>query len=165
MPKFRAGIICAVLLTLAAPIVKAQEPPDLERGKKIFRSVGECMTCHGWPADGKTGVHLRAPTGSNLRESALDKDGLFEVIRCGILGTPMPYHGRGAYRDQSCYGMALSDFEDGGKPVRGKTFNDDDIENVVAYLQAHVIGKGSPTLEECVEFFEDPAAKACSVLE
>ena len=155
-------------LALATPATRAQQagdqPGDAGRGKIVFRSVGGCVNCHGWPADGKTGVDLRAPTGSNLRETGLDREGLVEVIRCGRPGTAMPYHARAAYRDGGCHGLSISDFAPGSEPARGKTFGEKDVANVVAYLQASVIGRGDPTHEECVEFFDNPAAKACDTL-
>jgi hypothetical protein len=107
---------------------------------------------------------MRAPTGPNLRETELDKDGLTEVIRCGRPGSQMPYHDRAAYRDDRCYGMVMSDFAPGSEPKRGKTFGDKDIANIVAYLQTDVIGLGKPTFEECADFFDNPAAAACSNL-
>jgi len=168
MPLTRAVAVSLALVTLAAPMTRAQQAMtmvgDPERGKIVYRSVGLCTTCHGWPADGKSGVHLRAPPGSNLRETTLDKEGLIEVVTCGLPGTPMPYHGRTAYRDDACYGMVMSDFDPGSKPIRGKTFGDKDVANVVAYLQTRVIGLGKPTFEECADFFDNPAAKACSRL-
>lgn len=168
MPLTRTVALSLAVVSLTAPMARAQQTGDLvgdpERGKIVFRSVGDCMNCHGWAADGRTGVHLRAPPGPNLRETELDASALAEVIRCGSPGTPMPYHDRAAYRDDRCYGMVMSDFEPGTEPVRGKTFRDPDIANVVAYLQAHVIGRGKPTHEECAEFFDNPAAQACRTL-
>lgn len=156
------------LVMLIAPMARAQQAMDLvgdpKRGKIVFRSVGFCMNCHGWAADGKTGVGWRAPAGANLRETKLDKAALIETIKCGRPGTPMPYHDREAYRDDRCYGMVMSDFAPGRQPIRGKTFSDQDLANVVAYLQTHVIGLGKPTFEECVDFFDNPSAKACDTL-
>jgi mono/diheme cytochrome c family protein len=155
-------------IALTAPLTTGLQAEDLmgdpERGKTVYRSTGDCMRCHGWPADGKTGVHLRAPPGSNLRDSTLDAEALAEVVRCGRPGTPMPYHDRQAYRDEACYGMTMSDFDEDDRPVQGKTIRDEDIANVVAYLQEQVIGRGKPTLEECGEFFDDPEVGACDFL-
>jgi mono/diheme cytochrome c family protein len=156
------------LITLAAPMTRAQQATgiagDPERGKVVYRTLGGCVNCHGWPADGKTGVNLRSPTGPSLRETELDRDALIEVIACGRPGTPMPYHDRAAYRDGQCHGLNMSDFAPGSAPSRGKTFGEKDIVNIVAYLQTHVIGHGEPTFEECVYFFDNPAARACDAL-
>lgn len=170
MPLRRAvtvsfAAVTLALITMVAPMTRAQQAIELigdpERGKIVFRSIGNCVNCHGWAADGVSGVNMRAPTGPNLRETTLDTASLTEVIKCGLPGTPMPYHDRAAYRDDRCYGMVMSDFASGSKPTRGKTFNDKSIANVVAYLQTHVIGLGDPTYAECAEFFDNPAARAC----
>lgn len=138
---------------------------DAARGKIVYRSVGYCGNCHGWSGDGETGIMLQAPRGGNLRQSALDTETLIEVVKCGLPGTPMPYHGRAAYRDEPCYGLVLTDFEAGNQPVRGKTFSNQDILNLVAYLQAKVIGLGEATFEECTDFYDNPAASACRSLQ
>ena len=167
MPLSRIGAVSLAavtlaLVTLAAPMARAQQAGDLvgdpERGKIVFRSVGGCMDCHGWAGDGKTGLKLQAPAGPNLRETKLDTAALIETIKCGRPGTPMPYHDRAAYRDDRCYGMVMSDFAPDTQPKRGKTLSDQDIANVVAYLQTHVIGHGEPTYAECADFFDNPAA-------
>jgi mono/diheme cytochrome c family protein len=168
MPLTRAVAVSLALVALAAPVTRAQQSTDPvgdpQRGKIVFRSVGGCVNCHGWAADGRTGVALQAPAGSNLRETTLDRESLIETIRCGRPGTAMPYHDRAAYRDDRCYGMVMSDFAAGDAPVRGKTFREKDIVNVVAYLQTEVIGLGKPTFEECTDFFDNPAARACKPL-
>lgn len=155
-------------VTMASPMAWAQQSADPvgdpERGKIVFRSVGYCVSCHGWAADGKIGTNLQAPVSPNLRETELDTEALTEIIGCGIPGTPMPYHERAAYRDSRCYGMAISDFAPGNAPVRGKTFSDRDVANVVSYLQTYVIGLGEPTYAECADFFDNPDAHACRSL-
>jgi hypothetical protein len=154
------------LVMLAAPVSRAQEAGaaagDPDRGRVVYRSVGYCVSCHGWAGDGKAGTNLQEPVGPNLRETALDSAALVEVIGCGRPGTPMPYHDRAAYRDGRCFGMALDDFAPGSEPVRGKTFSDRDVANIVAYLEANVIGRGEPTFAECTEFYDNPSAAACA---
>lgn len=165
MPMTHAVAVSLALVTLTTPMAMAQQEDDMiadpDRGKVVYREVGYCGNCHGWPGDGLTGTMLQAPAAPSLRMSDLDTEALYEIIKCGLPGTPMPYHGRTAYRDDSCDGMALSDFAPENKPRRGKTFSDKDIANVVAYLEADVIGRGEPTFEECADFFEDPDASAC----
>lgn len=98
----------------------------------------------GDPERGNIGVNLRSPTGGDLREKKMDRDRLIEIIKCGLSSTAVPYHGR-PYLDDWCYGMVMSDFEAVSKPMRGKTFDDENVANVVAYLQTNVIGLGKPT--------------------
>lgn len=160
----RAIAAFLALVILAAPMARAQQAadptPDPVRGKAAFTKA-DCTKCHGWAADGKTGIALKYPAGVSLRASTLDKQGLTEVISCGRPGTEMPYHDRAAYRDDRCYGMVMSDFDPDDPPHRGKTLGEKDIANIVAYLQTHVIGLGKPTFQECTDFFDNPAAKAC----
>ena len=170
MTLTRAVALSVILSTLAIPGGSAQQAEetvgDPIRGKRVYRSVGYCGNCHGWPGDGRTGRLLQAPEAPSLRTSELDTETLIEVVKCGLPGTAMPYHGRTAYRDDDCFGgMTLSDFDQGNAPPRGKTFSEKDVLNVVAYLEAHVIGRGEPTIEECFEFFDNPDASACRRLE
>ncbi|WP_238368520.1 c-type cytochrome [Mesobacterium pallidum] len=157
-----------VLSALTAATGWAQETDgvgDPMRGKKVYARPDSCVNCHGWAADGKTGISLKYPPGPSLRDTLLDTEALIEVIRCGRPGTPMPFHDQAAYRDGRCYGTVMSDYaDDGSRPIRGKTMREADILNVVAYLEADVIGLGKPTFEECVDFFENPNAGACRII-
>lgn len=145
-----------------APAVLIGDP---ERGKIVFKKVGYCVSCHGWAGDGQAGRNPMAhAAGANLRETQLDTEGLTEVIKCGLPGTKMPYHEAAAYRDDRCYGMVMADFEPGGAPSRGKTFQDQDLANLIAYLQTHMIGLGKPTYDECADYYGTSADKACAYL-
>ena len=159
----------AVLFATLARAQDATDPAaligDPERGKIVFQRVGYCVNCHGWAGDGQSGRNpLSHAAAANLRESQLDKEGLIEVIKCGIPGSKMPYHDGAAYRDDRCYGMVMADFDPGSEPVRGKTFRDKELANLVAYLQTHMIGLGKPNYAECADYFGTSADKACSYL-
>jgi hypothetical protein len=160
------AILTLAIVTALPPISSAQVSSDLigdpERGRVVFRSIGYCVSCHGWAGDGKSGTNLQAPIGPNLRETGLDRAALLDVIGCGRPGTPMPYHDRAAYRDGRCSVISLADFAVGMAPVRGKVFSDRDVGNVVAFLEAYIIGRGEPTYEECAAFYANPSAAACS---
>ncbi len=138
-------------------------PPDIARGKAVYQTVGICLNCHGWDGDG-LGKNPRSPgVAAKLRETQLDTETLRMTVRCGIPGTPMPYHDAQAYVDNRCYGMLMTDFPEGGKPSKGHTFREQDIENVVAYMEAKVKGKGPTTLQDCIDFFGS-AVRACDLL-
>ena len=123
------------------------------------------MNCHGWPGDGVSGRNPRSPAaGANLRESGLDAQGLYDVIRCGLPGTQMPYHDQASYKDDRCFGMLLADYDAAGAPIKGKTMREAQMVDLIAYLQKYMIGKGKPTYEECALYFETSAEKACSYL-
>jgi len=168
MPMTRAIAVSLLFVALLSSKSYAQQTEAIsgnpERGKVVYRSVGYCGNCHGWPGDGLTGLLLQAPRGANLRETKLDGQALFEVIKCGLPGTPMPFHGRTAYKTDLCYGKLASDFEPDEFPRRGKTFSDKDIANLVVYLQSKMIGLGIPTFEECADFFDNSNASACRSL-
>lgn len=168
MILIRALTLSLALVTATAPSSRAQQPVDPvgdpERGKVVYRSSGLCQSCHGWPADGRTGVNLRSSPGSNLRETELGRDELIQVIACGLPGTAMPFHDRTAYTDGRCNGIVMSDFAPDTEPKRGRSMSDRDIANVVAYLQSDVIGLGKPTFEECVKYFATRTAKVCTYL-
>jgi hypothetical protein len=106
-------------------------------------------------------VHV---VGSNLRETTLDAQGLYDIIRCGIPGTQMPYHDQASYKDGRCNGMLMSDFAADQQPIMGKTFGEHQMVDLIAYLEKYVIGHGKPTYEECVLYFDTSAEKSCSYL-
>jgi hypothetical protein len=139
---------------------------DPVKGKTVYQRVGGCVSCHGWAGDGQAGINpLARSVGANLRKSKLETETLTEVIRCGRPGTGMPYHDSAAYRDGDCYGLVLADLVDDTKVVRGKTFRSKQLADLVAYLEANVVGRGKPTLEECQIYYEASADKACSYLQ
>lgn len=159
--------LALALGALAGPMARAQQASDPvgdpERGRIVYKSIGYCVNCHGWAGDGKVGVRLQAPIGPNLRETGLDTAALIETVRCGRPGTAMPYHERAAYRDDRCYGLTAEDLGD-DIPPRGRTFRASDAENVVAYLEAAIVGHGAPTLEECQAYYDASADRACAYL-
>jgi len=130
---------------------------DIDRGKKIYERIGNCLQCHGWGRNPRS-----VGTAPNLRLVEPDPDVLRELIACGRPYTMMPFHDRLAYSDDRCYGMTMEDFDEGEKPHRGKSVRPNDIENLIAYLLTHVIGKGKTTLEECEAFYK-PGHRNCAV--
>ena len=138
---------------------------DAEKGKQVYQRIGVCVNCHGWAGDGQSGRNPMAHSGgANLRETKLDAQGLYDVIRCGIPGTSMPYHDSVSYRDGRCFGMLLADFDEGRQPVLGKTFREKQMVDLVAYLQKYVIGHGKPAYDECAMYFDTSAGAACAYL-
>jgi hypothetical protein len=106
-------------------------------------------------------VHVQ---GANLRETRLDAQGLYDVIRCGIPGTQMPYHDQASYKDDRCNGLLLSDLPPDQAVVKGKTFGDAQMLDLIAYLEKYVVGHGKPTYEECALYFDTSPDKSCSHL-
>src|SRR3569623_778082 len=155
----RAAIGAAALLCLSSGVLAdfIAKPDftqgDAEKGKVVYKRVGLCVNCHGWPGNGQDGVALQRG-GANLRETKLDAQGLYDVIRCGIPGSQMPYHDSVSYKDDRCNGMLMSDFAVDQKPVMGKTFGQQQMVDLIAYLEKYVVGHGKPTYEECALYFD-----------
>jgi mono/diheme cytochrome c family protein len=143
----------ALTVALALPAA-AQTAAEIGLGKRLYQAKAECGHCHGWSGDG-AGDPLSPGKAANLRETKLDHDQLVEVIRCGVPGgTAMPRFDRFAWTEgEKCFGMTAADV--GDKKPTGPTaeLSKREIEAIVAYLEAKVIGKGPPTVAECEEFF------------
>jgi hypothetical protein len=58
----------------------------------------------------------------------------------------------------------MSDFDAGQQPIMGKTFRENQMVDLIAYLEKYVIGHGKPTYEECALYYDTSADKSCSYL-
>src|SRR5690606_27118949 len=105
------------------------DPAQIERGQRVWGSVAGCGGCHGWAGNGEKSGPIQP--GPSLREITLTADEIREVVQCGRPSTPMPYHDRGAYRDDRCYGVTREDLGD-AMPSRGTVLSARDIDAVVA---------------------------------
>src|SRR4051794_35644160 len=85
--RWRSALVLGGLLglSLLASPAFAQDQAQITAGMKIFRSKGDCQTCHGWAADGRK-MDNQMPDGANLRETQLDREGLIFTIKCGRPG-------------------------------------------------------------------------------
>lgn len=168
--KLAAASVPALLCLCSAVLAEFIPNPDFtqgdaEKGKQVYQRVGFCVNCHGWAGDGQSGRNpIAHAAAANLRETKLDAQGLYDVIRCGIPGTQMPYHDSVSYKDDRCFGLLMSDFDEGQQPIRGKTFREKQTVDLIAYLQEYMIGHGKPTYDECVLYFDTSAGKACAYL-
>lgn len=132
----------------------AQEPSPEEKrliefGKEIYKNKANCQYCHKWDASGDQGY---GGVALSLRGSRLTREQFAEVIKCGRPLTGMPYHDRMAYTDKRCYDMTREDL---GKdmPAMGEFLQPREIDAVVKYLFARVVGRGPATYEDCVDFW------------
>src|SRR5713226_5940285 len=143
----------ALTVALALPAA-AQTFGDIGLGKRLYQEKATCGHCHGWSGDG-AGDPLSPGKAANLRETKLDHDQLVEVIRCGVPGgTAMPHFDRFAWTEgEDCFGMTGAEVGDNKPPAPTAWLQKRDIEAIVAYLQAKVIGKGPPTVADCEEYF------------
>lgn len=152
---------CAVLaaaLAGGAGVALAQDEGKIKAGLEIWKSSG-CSDCHGSFADGDK-ERDEAPTGANLRTSRLDAAALKQTISCGRPGADMPAFDEGAYKVRACYGKPLGDPPDNLYPAP-RTLSPADIDLVIAYLQARIIGRGRITREECLAYYSDGLSSSC----
>jgi mono/diheme cytochrome c family protein len=147
------GFIVAVGVITNSAAMLAQNDDKVKAGLAVWKNSG-CAECHGSFADGEK-QRDEAPSGANLRTAKLDAAALKLVISCGRPGgAGMPAFDEGAYKVRPCYGRPLGAPPDNLYPT-GTTLNPDQIDAVIAYLQARIIGRGRITKEECLAYYSD----------
>ena len=161
MTRALAAGAAALLITFAAGSaarIGAQgttpDPSDLAEGRRLYEQKANCQACHGWSGDGhKTDNQM--PDGANLRETKLPRAGLVMTIKCGRLNSQMPAFDKFAYSDGRCYGKTQADLK--SYPTRmpdpPATLQQREIDLIVDFLTARVVGKGPMDHAKCVEFW------------
>ena len=149
--------VSSLLVAAAAVIVlsaQAPDPDDVAEGMRLYRTKGDCQTCHGWAADGRK-MDTQMPDGANLRTTRLNRELLLMTIKCGRPGKGMPAYDRLAYSDGRCYNMKKSDLEAKNLdlPDAPATLQVREMERILDFLQVKVIGKGPMTRAACIEYW------------
>jgi mono/diheme cytochrome c family protein len=140
----------AAALALLAAVSSSARAADLEAGRQVYEKAN-CVGCHKWHGGGGGGYGGAA---LSLRETALDRELLIEVVRCGRPATRMPYHDRNAFKSTECYGGLTKADLGGDFPPKAATFlRDPEIDAVADYVEQALQGKGEPTLEDCIAFW------------
>jgi hypothetical protein len=152
-----AAAILALIGTLAFPVLLAAQTPDpsdIAEGGRLFRQKGNCQACHGWAGDGRK-MDSQMPDGANLRETNLDRTTLVMTIKCGLPGAGMPAFDKFAYSDGRCYGLKKADLAKSGQTVSDPpdTLIPREIDRLVDFLYAKVIGKGAMDHAKCVDYW------------
>jgi mono/diheme cytochrome c family protein len=156
----RLWILGALAAALAAAPGRAQDPAGHARageGKRVYQRAN-CVGCHKWHGDGGGGYGGAA---LSLRATQLTREQIVEVVNCGRPGTGMPYHQRGAYDGDGCYGLSR---ESMGKdaPVEAAAFlRPGEVEAVADYVLAAMKGRGEPGYADCAAFFGE-GARVCN---
>jgi hypothetical protein len=166
--RFFSGILMAVATAAIVAVILAgtlragaqeaeQKPPDpsdIAEGMRLFQQKGNCQSCHGWAGDGRN-TDSQMPSGANLRETHLSRSGLLLTIKCGRLNAQMPAFDKFAYTDGRCYGKTKADLQayPTKMPDPPATLQPREIELIVDFLQAKVIGKGPMDHAKCVDFW------------
>jgi Cytochrome C oxidase, cbb3-type, subunit III len=152
---------CVWIVTLAGMVgifahssaAVAQDDAKVKAGLEVWKKTG-CSDCHGAFANGEK-ERDESPTGANLRTTKLDATELKVVISCGKPGgAGMPSFDEGAYKVRACYGRPLGAPPDNLYPA-GVTLTPMEIDAVIAYLQARIIGRGRITKQECLAYYDD----------
>ena len=148
----------AVAALLYATASLAQDETKVKAGLEIWKSSG-CADCHGPFADGDK-QRDEMPTGANLRGSRLDAKALKQTISCGHPDTGMPSFDAGAYTVRPCNGQPLGAVPDNLYPAP-RLLTPAEIDSVIAYLQAHVLGRRQITREDCLYYYYDAPSSWC----
>ena len=131
----------------------AQNEALVKAGLEIWRSSG-CADCHGPFANGEK-EREEAPTGADIRTSRLDAAAMKVTISCGRPGgAGMPAFDGGAYKVRPCYNRPLGSPPDDLYPAP-RNLTPEQIDAVVAYLQARIVGRGRITRAECLAYYDD----------
>jgi hypothetical protein len=138
----------------------AQDGTQAKAGLMLWKSAG-CSNCHGPFADGNN-QNDDWPRGANLRVTRLDAAGLKMTITCGRPGTGMPSFDEDAYAVQPCYGNPPGAPPSDLFPAPGR-LKPSEIEILIAYLQARIIGRGKITREECVRYYDGYDSELCNL--
>jgi hypothetical protein len=151
------ALLLAITGLMRLPSGSAAQAPnaeDVAEGMRLYRQKGDCQACHGWAADGRK-MDSQMPDGANLRTTRLDRDRLIAAIKCGRPGKSMPAFDRLAYSDGRCYDMKQADLKRLGLqlPDPPATLQPREIEMIVDFLFAKVIGKGPMDRARCIEYW------------
>jgi hypothetical protein len=151
-----AGLGVAALFF--ATVGFAQDETKVKAGLTAWKTTG-CSDCHGPFADGEK-ERDEAPTGANLRQTRLDDATIAETIRCGRPGVGMPSFGEDAYTPRGCYGQPAGPVPDNLYPGARK-LSVAEIDAVVTYLRARIVGRRAVTPQECAYYYEENASNFC----
>ncbi len=166
LARFRTIVKLANLVGLAvalfSPTSFAQEPDPalVERGLGVYRDTAFCAFCHSWHGKGERVEGLGY--GADLTAMTLDREGAYEVIRCGRPLTFMPRHGRQAWNEgNECFDMTKKEIgEDIPNTPEGPYLRDAQIEAVIEYIFAVYAGK-EMTFETCSAYYKSETERIC----
>jgi hypothetical protein len=158
------AVLVAALLAASLAQAQAPDPSDVAEGMRLFRQKANCQACHGWAGDGRK-MDSQMPDGANLREIKYGRDDVILAIKCGRPGRSMPAFDRLAYSDGRCYGMTRAELKarELRLPDPPATLQPREIELLVDFLFAKVIGKGAMDRAGCIEYW-GAEVEACGEL-
>src|SRR5207237_116941 len=89
-------------------------------GQELYHKTARCGSCHRWAGDGE-----------------------------GRPDAAMPHFDAYGYSHDKCYGLTEAEIGGAAPPDSPRSLQRREIEAIVNYLQAKVVGRGPPTRAEC----------------
>ncbi len=132
-PRLLALALAGAMLAAGTAPAPAQ---STDAGKGLWTEAG-CDGCHG--ANGQGGTNPDLPQAPSLRASELDRDGLTEVISCGVADQPMPAWLMGAYTMVACYDAPVGPEPD-NVTITG-LYSAEQIQALVDFIWIEFMGK------------------------
>jgi hypothetical protein len=150
----RRALSVAIAATFVALSARASAQSDYAEGLRLYTQKGACQACHGWAGDGRK-MDNQMPDGPSLRDTKLDREQITLTIKCGRPGRSMPAFDRFAYSDGRCYGMKAADLKASGQTLfdAPATLQPREVETLVDFLMARIVGQGPMTRAKCVEYW------------
>jgi mono/diheme cytochrome c family protein len=145
----RTGAIVLTVATIAlgcSGVAVAQNGDKVKAGLELWKGSG-CSDCHGAFANGEK-ERDESPSGADLRTTRLDAAALKRVISCGRVGAEMPAFIEGAGSAPTC-GQGVGEYP------APRTLTPDQIDTIIAYLQARIVGHGRITKAECLAYYDN----------
>ena len=143
-------------LTVGAPdlLGLVKDPSSAKRTAPKKQAAGGGCGCGN--GNGKaTNGYGDGKVNKGLEASKLNRSGLVLVIKCGRLNSQMPAFDKFAYSDGRCYGKKQADLK--SYPTRmpdpPATLQQREIDLIVDFLMAKIVGKGQMDHAKCVEFW------------
>jgi mono/diheme cytochrome c family protein len=146
-----AFVVFSVAALVTPTAGSSQDITRVSAGLATWKSAG-CADCHGKFADGNPDDD-DYPAGADLRTTRLDTAALRQTITCGRPGTGMPSFDEGAYVVRGCYGQRPGTRPGNLQPTP-RMLRQEEIDDVINYLQARIIGHGKVTRAECLAYHE-----------
>ena len=147
----RAIVAFVVMAAVFSAVASAQENSRVTMGLATWKTAG-CADCHGKFADGNPDDD-DFPTGADLRTTRLDPAAMRQTIMCGRPGMGMPSFDERAYVERSCYGQRPGSRPGNLQPTP-RMLSEQEIDDVIAYFQERIIGRGRITRDECLAYHE-----------
>jgi cytochrome c553 len=146
-----AFVVFGVAALVTSGVASGQDSIRVTAGLATWKSAG-CADCHGKFADGNPDDD-DYPAGADLRTTRLDTAALRQTITCRRPGTGMPSFDEGAYVVRGCYGQRPGTRPGNLQPTP-RMLSQEEIDDVIDYLQARTIGHGRVTRQECLAYHE-----------